>query len=163
MKEIIINKKKYNFFYGDIFELIDFCNNYDKYKTSLIELMKIHRDRKFELIDFVIESYRLERSNKLTTFLLIYDNNEIITISRLIKIKKYGYINTVHTNYKFRGMGFCKRNLRKIINLSKDKFNITKFKLQVDIKNTPAISCYKSVGFEIVKELDGEYEMDLIL
>ena len=55
----------------------------------------------------------------------------------------------VHTNIKYRNLGFCKKNMSKIIKLTNNK--IKKYTLDVNKNNISAIKCYMSVGFNFSK------------
>lgn len=124
--------------------------------------MTEHRHHDFMLFDFVIEAYyRYKKYSQNARYLIFYTQNEVVTISRIFYKKKSGYINAVHTNKKYRGKGYCQKNLKKLTDLANEKLGIEKFELEVEIDNIPAIKCYERVGFKIKKRIKGEYQMVL--
>ena len=156
-KNIINKTKKYKLIFCDTPALLLFLKYNKNYKKSLIEIMKIHRDKDFEIVDFVIENYLYEEKGKKVKYLIIYNNKEIVSISRIIYDEKIGYINAVHTNIKFRRKKLCQRNIKKLITLTNNLCNIKIFELEVDIDNIPAIKCYKRCGFKIVKKYNNKF------
>ena len=152
----IVNTINYNIFTTS--QLLVWLNKNIKYKISFENLLKVHRTKNFILKDLVKE-------NKNTpNYQLGYNNNEIITISRIFN---NGYIDLVHTNIKFRGLKLCQISIEKFITNKKIK-NIKKFSLYVYKKNIPAIKCYQNLGFNIIdnitddtKILKNSYLMEL--
>lgn len=160
--DIVIKNNKYKFIFCDTIGLLMFVKNKNNinYKESLIKIMKMHRNNNFEILDFVIENFFAEKKDKKVKYLIIHDNNEILSTSRIIYDKEVGYINAVHTNIKFRGKSICQSNIQKLITLTNDLFNIKIFQLDVDIDNISAIKCYEKNGFEIIEKINnhhGEY------
>ena len=92
-------------------------------------------------------------------YLIIFKNNDILTTGRILYSGKQGYINFVRTNKKFRGMGMCKRNMKKLIYLSINKLGLNKFSLNVEIDNIYAIKCYEKIGFKINNTNNSEHDM----
>ena len=84
-----------------------------------------------------------------TTFLLLKDDEIIgaLTCSD-------DYIKTVVVNIKYQGRGFGRKIMKFAINHMQQK-EISPIKLIVAQWNKNAISLYKSLGFEIVKETIG--------
>ena len=150
--KIIINKKSYYTLYCNTYGLLHFFRTYNKgvFEKSIIKLMTLQRGHEFKLYDFVIEDYKNKNKNKNVNYMLIYGNDEIISISRFIYKNKNGYINAVHTNKKYRRMGMCYKNIKKLFSFINKK--IKYIKLDVDINNIGAIKCYKKIGFNINKE-----------
>lgn len=156
-----MDKLHYEFF--NTIELLIFFRHRDKLFDSIIRLMTQHREHDFMLFDFVIEAYhRYQKYGQDVKYLLAYRQNEIITISRLFYKNENGFINAVHTNKKYRGKGYCRKNLKKLTDLANKKLKINKFTLEVEIDNIPAIKCYEKVGFKIKKKIKNEYQMILI-
>jgi ribosomal protein S18 acetylase RimI-like enzyme len=93
----------------------------------------------------------------------LYKNAEIISISNneglfgLVAIycndkkEKIGYISSVCLLSKYRGKGFAKKLLNESILLSKRK-GMKKIRLEVNIKNLPAINLYKKFDFYIIEK-----------
>jgi predicted GNAT family acetyltransferase len=117
-------------------------------------------NHKFEIIDYVIEYFDAKKVKEDSLYLIIHNNLEVISSSRLEFTKKYGLITAVFTNTKYRGLGFATKNISKIIKMAK-KLKLKQLILHVDSSNVPAIKCYKKSGFEITKEKPNEYEMIL--
>jgi len=61
--------------------------------------------------------------------------------------KTYGYINDIGVSKKFRGRGFGKKLLEQSMEWVKEQ-NVGTLELRVDSFNKPAISLYRSKGFE---------------
>jgi len=150
---IIIKTIKYKLIFCDTQALLIFIQSNVNYKKSLIEIMKKGTDKYFDILNLVIKNYsETETSKKNVKYLLIYNNEEILTISRVIYDKKKGYIDAVNTNKNFRGNKLCQRSIKKLITLTYDIFNVKIFELEVDVDNIPAIKCYKNCGFNIMKQ-----------
>lgn len=155
-----MSKLHYKFF--NTIELLIFFRHRDKLFNSIIRLMTQHRGRDFMLFDFVIETYhRYQKYDQDVKYLVAYNQDEVITISRLFYKDKNGYINAVHTNKKYRGKGYCQKNLKKLTDFANKKLRINKFELEVEINNIPAIKCYQNVGFQIKRKVENEYKMIL--
>jgi predicted GNAT family N-acyltransferase len=134
----------------DVNTLIILIKTKKKLITSLEDSIKILRNINiFNIIKLVeenISTYPYE-----TLYFIIYKSNEIIATSRLIykPSSKSCYINMVFTNEKYRGNKICQNNIKKIISLTKNMFNI--YELEVKPENFAAIKCYENVGFVFVK------------
>jgi ribosomal protein S18 acetylase RimI-like enzyme len=100
-----------------------------------------------------------KEQKKKVKYLIIYKNKDVLTTSRILYSGKKGYINFVRTNKKFRGMGLCKRNIRKLISLSTKKLKLNKFTLNVERDNIYAIKCYQKIGFELLNSNESEDKM----
>jgi hypothetical protein len=148
MKGFIINKKiKYNYILLDLHNFVKWIQENKKIRKSIEKIISIHRDQvNFKIINLIYEAFEDIENNKNTYYFFIYKNNEIITSCRLIiDNKKNFYMNMVHTNINYRNLGFCKKNISKIISLM--KYKCTKIILDVDKNNKNAIKCYISSGF----------------
>jgi hypothetical protein len=64
IKNIKINNKNYSYIFCNTIELLIFLRNYIKYKKSLVKIMKVHRDKSFDLINLVIENYDYSKQKK---------------------------------------------------------------------------------------------------
>ncbi len=90
--------------------------------------------------------------NKDTKYSLIYgENNNIISMCRIIYNNEEGYINMVYVNPKYRGLKICQIHMQHIINIHKNITNT--FVLNVENTNIPAIKCYQAIGFKIMRKV----------
>jgi predicted GNAT family acetyltransferase len=150
MKGIIINKnKKYNYILLNLHQFVKWIENNKKIKKSIENIVSIHRQQNnFNIVDLIYEAF--EELNKNTYYFFIYKNNTIITSSRIIiDKKKNAYIDLVHTCDKYRNLGFCKKNIKKLLLLIKNKYK--KVTLEINKSNTNAIKCYMDSGFTFSK------------
>ena len=162
-KGIIINNKiKYYFILLNITNFVEFVQN-KNIRISLEKLIAIHRSlNKFKIITLIDEAFQDIEKNKKTYYFFIYKDSEIITSCRLIvNTTNEAYINMVHTNINYRKQNFCKKNIIKLIKLTKNI--IKQYVLHVDENNISAIKCYKSVGFNISKINKKLKEFEMIL
>ena len=142
----------------------DIIEKNDKIRDSIEKIISIHRNQNnFNIINLIYEAFSDLKLKKNTYYFFIYKDNDIITTSRIIiDKKKNAEINMIHTNSKYRNLGFCKRNIEKLLSLMKD--NYKKITLEVDRKNTRAIKCYMECGFtfsRINKSID-YFEMEYV-
>ncbi len=149
----------YHYIFCDTVGLLLFLKFNEKISQSLVDIMEEHRGHEFNIIDFVIEYFDAKEKNNETLYLFLFDDNEIITTSRLIYNNKTGYINAVHTNKKFRGKKLCQKTIKRLITLATKKTNIKKIELDVEVDNIPAIKCYERSGFRIIKKFSDYYKM----
>jgi RimJ/RimL family protein N-acetyltransferase len=150
---ITLNDKNYKYKFFDTNELIDIIRHNKKFTLIYEEAIKKYRNNpKFEIFQ-LIKEYITYRPDSELFYFTIYNNKEIIFMTRLYyyKEKQYGYLNLVYTNENYRGQGICKNSINFIIN--KTKKNIKKYELQVLIDNIPAIKCYEYNGFKIIKKI----------
>lgn len=165
MKGFITHKnKKYFYALLTLREFFDMIEKNDKIRDSVEKIISIHRNQNnFNIVNLIYEAFSDLKMKKNTHYFFIYKDNDIITTSRIIiDNKKNAEINMVHTNSKYRNLGFCKRNIEKLLSLMKD--NYKKITLEVDRKNTNAIKCYMECGFtfsRINKSID-YFEMEYI-
>jgi len=144
-----INNINYNIFSTK--ELFLWLDKYKKYKTSFENLFRMHRNEKCKIKD-------LDKETKNNPYYQLgYNNNEIITISRLYN---NGYIDLVHTNMKYRGLKMCQKSLEKLITNTQFK-KIKQFNLLVKKNNIPAIKCYENLGFNIISQIKNCNFMEL--
>lgn len=158
-QQITVKGVKYKYLYCDTLRLLMFMKNHHNYYKSLLIIMKDHKGHKFNLTNFVVEDYKYEFDQTNVKYLLILNDKEVLAISRVIYSGKKGYINSVHTNKKYRKKGICIANIKKIVNISHRKLKLTKFELDVDDDNESAIRCYERVGFKNVKHKHGCIKM----
>ena len=150
---IKLNDKNYKYRFFDTNGLIDIIRHNQKFTQIYEEAIKKYRNNpKFEIFQLVKEYITYKPDSELFYF-TIYNDNEIIFMTRLYyyKEKQYGYLNLVYTNENYRGQGICKNSINFIIN--KTKKNIKKYELQVQVDNIPAIKCYEYNGFKIIKKI----------
>ncbi|WP_375750766.1 GNAT family N-acetyltransferase [Vibrio sp. HN007] len=70
----------------------------------------------------------------------------------LFKVSEDHYrICRVFIAKEFRGKGLSTSMLEALISKAKEQLNCTRLSLAVFTHNAPAIACYKSLGFEVVK------------
>jgi len=148
--EILINNTKFNYILFDINTLIILMKIKKKLIKSLEECIKSLRQQdNFNIIRLVSENvlhYPYE-----TLYFMIYKKNEVIGTSRIMykQTSKKCYINMVFTNEKYRGNKICQNNIKKLIELTKNIFNI--YELEVRPDNVIAIKCYENIGFTFIK------------
>ena len=61
------------------------------------------------------------------------------------------HISNVLIYKKYRGLGYCSHLISKAVNRARSR-KIKNISLHVSSKNTPAIRCYKKVGFKVVRK-----------
>jgi RimJ/RimL family protein N-acetyltransferase len=153
---IRLNDKNYEYMFIDIDELIDLIRHNPKFISSWEEEIKIYRNNpNFKIFD-LIKEYIYQRTDSYTYFFITYKNDTIISFARLhyYKEKQYGYINLVYTNVKYRGLGFCKKGINFIINMTKRY--IKTYELLVVSDNIPAKKCYEANGFKFIKKIQNK-------
>ena len=161
MNSLTHNNKKYNYFFGNLYQLTDIFKLNIKLTQSFNTILALHRNvESFNysriLFDEDLQEYYKNKSESY--YFIIYDKNNIVTTSRIIINKNNGYINMVHTNIKYRGHGFCNKNISKLISIT----NVKQYTLNVLINNEHAVKCYLSCGFTIIKMNKQEYTMRFI-
>jgi ribosomal protein S18 acetylase RimI-like enzyme len=148
-KKFIHNNKNYQYLLFDLEGLCEWLINYKNYETSLISIMSEHREHTFNPLSFVRENLRSKEDHY---YCFIVNDKEIITIIRAHIIKDICGISAVHTSTKYRGNGFCQKNLDLFKKMIKKEFhNVKIFNLWVKKDNYPAIKCYENTGFKIIK------------
>jgi ribosomal protein S18 acetylase RimI-like enzyme len=158
MKRFIINKnKKYNYILLNLHEFVEWIENNEGIRKSIENIVSMHRNQNnFNIVNLIYEAFEELKLKKNTYYFFIYKNNTIITSSRIIiDKKKNAYINMVHTNIKYRNLGFCKNNINKLLSLMENQYK--KITLEVYKSNTSAIKCYMDCGFifsKINKNID---------
>ena len=100
----------------------------------------LRNQTRFSYTDIVKES---EKEDRHTRIALVTSGNTVVFTSRILKKGEAAEINMVYTNPKFRGKGYCKTNLKKVIQRMKAK----QYVLDVNKRNIAAIACYEKVGF----------------
>jgi hypothetical protein len=149
MKKIIfIKNKKYFYFLilkKDFFKMLN-DNTNKKLLKSFFKIMKKSRGKYFKL-----EHLEYEKKNIIYSLIINESMEDIISVVLLDKNK----IRNVYTNFKYRGLGFCSKNLKKIIKYTNYNF----LYLYVDIHNLYAISCYERVGFIINRKTNNTFKM----
>jgi RimJ/RimL family protein N-acetyltransferase len=145
---IINSNKKYKYIYCDTIGLLLFLRDNLSYKKSFTHLLHTYRCKKCDIFNLVIEEYNINLKKNTYKYLLIYNETEIISSSR-VYYNKIGIIQFVYTDKKYRNKQFSQKNIKKIIKLTTKYFKINKFELNVDINNPSAIKCYKNCGFVV--------------
>jgi ribosomal protein S18 acetylase RimI-like enzyme len=100
----------------------------------------LRNQTRFTYTDILKESEKDKRDVRIA---LLISGNTVIFITRILKKGTTAEINMVYTNPKFRGKGYCKNILKKII----QKTRAVNFFLDVKKNNIPAINCYEKIGF----------------
>jgi RimJ/RimL family protein N-acetyltransferase len=143
-EETITNDYKYKLVNYD--ELVEWLTQNPKLKKSIETCISDLREHIFK-----IENLKDEYIDKNTLYFFLYNNQEMIASSRLIYSKSFGYINFVYTNPIYRNRKICQKNIKLLIQLTSDKYNIYTYELDVETNNESAIKCYKKNGFIFVK------------
>ena len=112
----------------------------------------LRNQTRFSYTDIVKES---EKDNRDTRIALVTSGNTVVFTTRILKKGETAEINMVYTNPKFRGKGYCKTTLKKIIQKTKAKT----YTLDVNKRNIAAIACYEKVGFTNVKASGSNLQM----
>ena len=148
---IMINKIKYKFFLLNINDLIYLIKDKILLTKSFQNIMIEHRNNPNFKIEKLIEEEKQFHPEKVNYF-IIYKDNNLVSCARLIykNNSKSCYLGMIHTNNNYRNQGICKKTLKKLINLTNNKFN--KYELEVEENNIPAIKCYEKVGFILEKK-----------
>ena len=156
--KLSINNKKYQYIYCDIYGLLLFIDNDINYKKSLITRLSIRPNNK-DIYNLVIENYRNEERGSKVLYLIIYNEKDIVSTSRIF-YKNKGYITFVYTHKSYRGKKLCQYNIKKLLELSIEKLKIKKYHLEVEKDNKPAIKCYLKCDFKIIKKNKDFYLME---
>lgn len=90
-------------FLGNLDMLETFLANH-AIKKNFISLMTTHRGHLFEFADL-----KKEDKKRNSIFLLIFDKDSLIAISRLAVKKQIPEINMVHVNALYRGQKWCQK------------------------------------------------------
>ena len=77
------------------------------------------------------------RDNAMSAFGQMYERNNRINLARLI------------AHPTMRGQGLGRRLVEMLMTIGADLFDLDEFSLFVYRDNTPALECYRSLGFEI--------------
>jgi RimJ/RimL family protein N-acetyltransferase len=127
-------------------ELVEWLSQNPKLKKSIETCISDLREHKFN-----IEDLKDENIDKNTLYLFIYNNQEMIASSRLIYSNSHGYINFVYINPIYRGRKICQENIKLLIQLTRYRYNIKIYELDVKTNNISAIKCYENIGFRVIK------------
>ncbi len=146
-------------------------NDLNSYKQIRLELLKNHpenfgSDPKEEAA--FEESMWMKRiENKYVDSYGVFDGNDIVGIAVCVrnprkKMKHFAGISSIYVKPETRGQGIARQIIQRIINDCQQN-GLEFVRLSVVTENEPAISLYKSLGFEIYGtekrsiHLDGEY------
>lgn len=148
---ININKIKYKYFLFNSNDLINLIKTNNLLIKSFQNIMREHRNNPNFKIDTLIKEEEKIDPEKVNYFIIFKDNNLVSCVRLIYKNNsKSCYLNMIHTNKNYRNQGICKITLKKLIQLTNNKFN--KYELEVEENNIPAIKCYEKVGFIFEKK-----------
>jgi len=141
-------------------ELIEWLSTNPELKKSIETCIQDLRSNSFT----IEQLKREEKEDRDTLYFFIYDKQEMISSSRLIYYSdSFGYINFVYTNPEYRGRKLCQNNIKLLIELTTDKYNIKTYELHVEVNNKSAIKCYENIGFVFIKDAIEEWNIKGVL
>jgi len=162
IKTFTHKNKKYKYTFCDIYGLIDFFKSNIIFTENFEKLLKAHRpgDIDFKYTKIINEDLQIYWFDKAITYYQIIwnpENLDLVTIARANLLEnnnntKECILSMIHTNFDYRNLQFCQKNISMFLLNIKKINTINKFVLYVDKDNIPAIKCYEKCGFEI-KEL----------
>jgi len=91
----------------------------------------------------VINDFMFEKRKIM--YYLIWTADTIVFTSRMFVMPKTVYVTMVHTHDGYKRKGICSGAFKKMFQHLPE---ITRWKLDVEIGNTAAVSCYKKIGFK---------------
>jgi RimJ/RimL family protein N-acetyltransferase len=153
-KEVKINNE-FKYILVNYDELIEWLTINPELKKSIETCIQDLRGNSFQVEQLKGE----EKIGKNTLYFFIYNNEEMIASSRLTYNNLFGYINFVYTNPKYRGQKMCQKNIKLLIYLTTDVYNIKTYELHVEIYNESAIKCYENNGFVFIKDAIEEWNI----
>ena len=156
-EEKITNEYKYKLV--NYSELIEWLISNPELKKSIESCIQDLRGNSFH----IEQLEREEKVGKDTLYFFIYNYEEMIASSRLTYNNSFGYINFVYTNPKYRGQKMCQNNIKLLVDLTTEIYNITTYELDVEIDNLSAIKCYQNNGFIFIKDSIEEWNIKGIL
>ena len=162
IKKISHKNKKYKYIFCNIIGLINFFKSDRLFVTNFEKLLQDRRDENFKYTEIINENIQDYLLNKVQTYYQIIwnpANLDLITIVRAKLSKKDNntkecILSMVETNYQYRNLQFCQKNismLKKNCQSIKPIKPINKFILYVIKDNIPAIKCYEKCGFKIIE------------
>lgn len=121
---------------------------YDIAKMTLEDLNNIKDNLISDFDDFWNYSiFKSELESDSSHYLVVKDNSKIIGFAGIKVILPDADIMNIVVKKDFRNQGIGSLLLKELINLSKS-LNIKNLFLEVNEKNTPAISLYNKFGFK---------------
>ena len=121
---------------------------YDITKMTLEDLNNIKDNLISDFDDFWNYSvFKSELESDSSHYLVVKDNSKIIGFAGIKVILPDADIMNIVVKKDFRNQGIGSLLLKELINLSKS-LNIKNLFLEVNEKNTPAISLYNKFGFK---------------
>lgn len=121
---------------------------YDITKMTLEDLNNIKDNLISDFDDFWNYSiFKSELESDSSHYLVVKDNSKIIGFAGIKVILSDADIMNIVVKKDFRNQGVGSLLLKELINLSKS-LNIKNLFLEVNEKNTPAISLYNKFGFK---------------
>jgi hypothetical protein len=145
--------------YCNFQKLNDFFLSNEYLKTSFNEIICIHREDPM----FHYEELLEEEERRPCFYFITYTSlgNIVVSTCRLHVEEGVGLISMVHVNEEYRGLKFCQKTIKKVIELS----SLPEYKLFVE--NPIAKKCYEACEFKVVsyneKEKVWEMKKDIIL
>jgi RimJ/RimL family protein N-acetyltransferase len=132
-------------------QLLAWSINNRNLKEQIEKMMTTYRGHYFSILNFLFEAK--ENKDKMRfLFVINEDEEEVVGLCRITdEGHNIQYISAVVMNPKYRGKGLCSKMINFLIRKTKKKG--TKYRLEVDIDNEPAIKCYLKSGFRIVKKI----------
>lgn len=94
-------------------------------------------------LDDVIANFQQEK--RRIVYYIMWTPDTIVFTSRMFLTPKTGYITMVHTHDGYKRRGICSGAFNKIFKHFSD---VTRWKLDVEKGNHPAIACYAKMGFK---------------
>ena len=124
---------------------------YDITKMTLEDLNNIKDNLISDFDDFWNYSvFKSELESDSSHYLVVKDNSKIIGFAGIKVILPDADIMNIVVKKDFRNQGIGSLLLKELINLSKS-LNIKNLFLEVNEKNTPAISLYNKFGFKKIR------------
>ena len=159
IKKISHKNKKYKYIFCNIIGLINFFKSDRLFVTNFEKLLQDRRDENFKYTEIINENIQDYLLNKVQTYYQIIwnpANLDLITIVRAKLSKKDNntkecILSMVETNYQYRNLQFCQKNISMLKKNCQSIKPINKFILYVIKDNIPAIKCYEKCGFKIIE------------
>jgi ribosomal protein S18 acetylase RimI-like enzyme len=109
-------------------------------------------------LDDVIANFQQEKRRIM--YYIIWTPTTIVFTSRLFLTPKTGFITMVHTHDEYKRRGICSGAFSKIFKHFSD---VTRWKLDVEKGNHPAIACYAKMGFKATAKQPIPYAIIMVL
>ena len=106
---------------------------------------------------FSVEILESEFQNPLCVYLVLEENEEILGYGGYCAVLDEADIMTIGVLPKEQGKGFGRKLLDELLRVAKEQ-NVHSVWLEVRVSNEPAISLYKSFGFQEMGRRKGYYQ-----